>query len=187
MQGLGVSNRRCKSWFFATPAPSFNLPSPCPYLPFCLFRRCLMPYLLSAFLSWEPPTWLNNLWLWRVCLFHRDCEKLFVVKTEKFISRHGIIKVIHKTADIEIKQIPNIGCSWRFYSWWFTVFLFKIIVQFAIFAVEFFATILSIQLNSVFNIFAIFSGKIFIVECYGIWSVSVVFFLTQFPIFLDAV
>ena len=30
-QGLGVSNRRCKSWFSATPAPSFHLPkiSPC--------------------------------------------------------------------------------------------------------------------------------------------------------------
>ena len=25
-QGLDVKNRRCKSWFFATPAPSFNLP-----------------------------------------------------------------------------------------------------------------------------------------------------------------
>ena len=26
MQGLDVKNRRCKSWFSATPAPSFILP-----------------------------------------------------------------------------------------------------------------------------------------------------------------
>ena len=53
-QGLDVKNRRCKSWFSATPAPSFILPKWSPYLPFCLFCRCFMPYF--SICSFEPRT-----------------------------------------------------------------------------------------------------------------------------------
>jgi len=38
-QGLDVEKRRCKSWFFATPAPSFILPKRSPYLGISIKNR----------------------------------------------------------------------------------------------------------------------------------------------------